>query len=117
MELYGSELKVMELIWKQEGIRASQIVKSLKASTGWARNTTYTVISRCVEKGYIRREEPGFQCFSRVSRSEVGQSRVRELLEHFYDGSVFQLFAAFAGTQKLTLEEKEQLKKMIREME
>ena len=52
----------MEHIWEKEGIRAAQLVQLEKAQMGWSRNTTYTLLTRMVEKEIIRREDPGFCC-------------------------------------------------------
>ena len=50
IKLFDSELKVMEVLWKEGDLPAGQIAKILKEEIGWNRNTTYTVIKKCVEK-------------------------------------------------------------------
>ena len=40
IKLFDSELKVMEVLWREGELPASQIVKILKDETGWNRNTT-----------------------------------------------------------------------------
>lgn len=55
IKLCESELKVMELLWEEGELRAGEIVPILSARVGWNRNTTYTIIKKCVEKGAIRR--------------------------------------------------------------
>lgn len=62
MKLFDSELKVMEVLWTQGEMPARDIVDVLSASIGWNKNTTYTVIKKCIEKGAIAREEPNFLC-------------------------------------------------------
>ena len=53
IKLCESELKVMELLWEEGELRAGEIVPILSARVGWNRNTTYTIIKKCVEKGAI----------------------------------------------------------------
>lgn len=60
MKLYESELKVMEVLWRQGETTAGQMAKILGEEVGWNRNTTYTVIKKCVSKGAVERREPGF---------------------------------------------------------
>ena len=60
IKLYDSELKVMEILWKEGELTAGQIAKILKEEIGWNRNTTYTVIKKCIEKGAVERIEPKF---------------------------------------------------------
>ena len=52
MKLFDSELKVMETLWNAgRDLSAGQIAGILKDETGWNRNTTYTVIKKCIAKG------------------------------------------------------------------
>ena len=62
IKLFDSELKVMEVLWRNGPLPAGRIAKILKAETGWNRNTTYTVIKKCIEKGAVMRTEPNFIC-------------------------------------------------------
>ncbi len=55
MKLYDSELKIMDVLWKRGDLSAGQLAKILKEVTGWNRNTTYTVIKKCIEKCAVER--------------------------------------------------------------
>lgn len=91
MKLFDSELKVMEVLWEQSDDSAEEftetkrsakeIVDVLSARIGWNKNTTYTVIKKCIEKGAIERTEPGFLCKALVSRDEVAQSETEQLID------------------------------------
>lgn len=87
MKLFDSERKVMEVLWREGEISAGQVVKILKEETGWNRNTTYTVIKKCVDKGAVKREEPGFICRPLISRQEVQDFETEELIDKMFDGS------------------------------
>ena len=68
MKLFDSELKVMDALWKAGGdLPAGQIAKILKEETGWNRNTTYTVIKKCIAKGAVERRDPKFICHALVT--------------------------------------------------
>ena len=49
-KLFDSELKVMEVLWREGSMTAGNIAAILAEEIGWNRNTTYTVIKKCVEK-------------------------------------------------------------------
>ena len=51
--LFDSERKVMEVIWKEGDVTAKQISLTLRDTIGWNKNTTYTVIKKCIQKGFI----------------------------------------------------------------
>ena len=52
-KLYDSELKVMEVLWKEGDDSAKHISEILNAEIGWNKNTTYTVIKKCVAEATI----------------------------------------------------------------
>ena len=63
LKLFDSERKVMEVLWDAaQDLPAREVARRLEQSVGWNKNTTYTVIKKCVEKEAIERREPNFQC-------------------------------------------------------
>ena len=46
IKLFDSELKVMDVLWKEGDKTAKQISDILKEEIGWNMNTTYTVIKK-----------------------------------------------------------------------
>ena len=70
-KLFDSELKIMQLIWQNEPVRAKKVSLLADDAFGWNKNTTYTVLKKLEAKGFIKREDPGFVCTSLVSRDEV----------------------------------------------
>ncbi len=50
IKLFDSELKVMNVLWREGDTTAKHISDVLKAETGWNMNTTYTLIKRCIKK-------------------------------------------------------------------
>lgn len=115
MKLFDSELKVMEVLWEQGKKPARDIVDVLAARIGWNKNTTYTVIKKCIEKGAIEREEPGFLCRALVTKDEVAQSETEQLIDKMFGGSSELFFSSFLRNQGISKEEAERLFKMIQE--
>lgn len=116
MKLFDSERKVMEVLWEQGDIRASEIVKILKERIGWNRNTTYTVVKKCVEKGAIKRIEPHFVCQAVYSREDIQDYETEELVNRMFDGSREKFFAAFLDKEDLTDNEIQSLKDMVEKL-
>ena len=60
VKLFDSELKVMDVLWREGDVTAKYIADILTGELGWNKNTTYTLIKRCMKKGAIARSEhPG----------------------------------------------------------
>ncbi len=117
IKLFDSELKVMEVLWKEGNLTAGQISKILKEEIGWNRNTTYTVIKKCIEKGAIERVEPKFICKAMISKEDVQAYETEELIKRVFDGSKRNFFAALLSEKTLTRNELQQLKDLINQME
>lgn len=118
LKLFDSELKVMDTLWKAGGdLPAGQIAKLLQEEIGWNRNTTYTVIKKCIAKGAIERTDPKFQCHALITRKQVQEYETGELIDKMFDGSKQKFFAAFLSDGELTEEELRQLKEMVSGLE
>lgn len=118
MDINDSEYKVMDVIWANKGsVKAGEIAKILQEEIGWAKNTTYTLITRLINKNAIKRIEPGFVCMAVSERSDVQRNKTQELMDKLYDGSVPMFFKAFVRKENLTREEIEELKNIIKDLE
>ena len=102
MKLFDSELKVMEVLWREGDTTAKHISDVLGEEAGWNINTTYTLIKRCMKKGAIERSEPHFMCHALIAKETVQEAETNELIDKIYDGSVDKLFAALLGRKKLS---------------
>ena len=117
IKLFDSELKVMDVLWKEGDKTAKQISDILKEEIGWNMNTTYTVIKKCIAKGAIERKEPNFLCHALIEKEEVQAAETEELIGKLFDGSADLLFASLLGSKKVSREQLEKLRKLVDEME
>ena len=104
IKLFDSELKVMDILWKEGDTSAKVIAEKLNAQVGWSKTTTYTVIKKCIDKGAAGRTEPGFICHALVTRKEVQEAETNELI------------AALLGSKRLSAGEIQSLKKLVEEL-
>lgn len=116
VKLQDSELKVMDIIWKTGDCTAKYIADTLAEEVGWNKNTTYTLIKRCMKKGAIERLEPNFICRALIPKEKVQEAETKELVDKVFDGSVDKLFASLLGRKNLTAEQIEKLKQMVNEI-
>lgn len=109
LKLFDSELKVMELLWKNGEMTAKQISDQLNQSIGWNINTTYTVIKKCIKKGAIERRDPHFLCYPLVKKEEIQAQETQDLIDRVFDGMEDRLFASLVERKKLTPKQKQKL--------
>ena len=116
-KLFDSERKVMEVIWEEGDMTAKEISLILNEKIGWNKNTTYTVIKKCIQKGLIERLEPGFLCRARITKEQAIENDTDVFVNRVFGGSVPLLFSALLQQKKMSKEEIKKLKQMIDEME
>ena len=104
-KLYDSEAKVMEIVWARGPLTAKEISRFAAETIGWNKNTTYTVIKKLLEKGFLRRDDPGFLCTALISKAETQKKEAQSLLTRFFGGSRKALFSALLEDESLSEQE------------
>jgi len=116
VKVFDSELKVMEVLWKEGELTAGQLAKSLKNQVGWSPTTTYTVINKLVDKGAVQRLGPKFLCRAIVTKEQVQQHEAAELIDKLFDGSAQVFLSAFISGNKLSDEEIAGLRQLVEQL-
>lgn len=117
MKLFDSEWKVMEVLWQENDLTAKEISIRLAERVGWNKNTTYTVIKKCIDKGAIERREPNFICHAALTRRQAQKEEADTLVDKVFGGSAELLFASILSDRSLTREEIERLKALVEAQE
>lgn len=112
-KLFDSELKVMNVLWRDGDVPAKHVADLLNRELGWNKNTTYTLIKRCMKKGAVERTEPNFMCHALIPKEKVQEAETDELIDKVYDGSADKLFAALLGRKKLSVEQIANLRQIV----
>ena len=113
MKLFDSEWKVMEVLWQQNDQTAKAVSLHLAQSAGWNKNTTYTVITKCSDKGAIERLEPNFVCHALISKQQAQTEEAQSLVDKVFGGSAELLFASLLSDRSLSKEELDRLKALV----
>ena len=110
-KIFESEYRFCLLLWDTEPINSTKLVQLAKESLGWSKATTYTVIRRLAERGVVKNENTIVTTL--ISKEEAQNSRLEEMVEETFEGSMPAFIAAFSRSKKLTRQEVEQLKALI----
>ena len=120
MRLSDRERQVLEVLWAApEGLTLGQVVEALRAATGWSRNTVLTYLTRMEAKGLVTIDKAASPHRYRpaVNREDWAAAERQGLLDRVYQGSAGKLVAAFLKEEKLTAQEREELKRLLDDME
>ena len=110
-KIFESEYRFCLILWDNEPINSTKLVQLAKESLGWSKATTYTVIRRLSERGVLKNENTIVSAL--ISKEEAQKSRLEEMVEETFEGSMPAFIAAFSKTKKLTRQEVDQLKALI----
>lgn len=113
-----SEWKVMEVLWKNPKMAIGQI-REVLSDTGWSDSTIKTLVRRLHKKGAVGIDDTQGQYlyFAAVKENECKMKEVYRLVDRIYQGSVRMLMANLAEESDLPAEKKEQLLRIIDNME
>lgn len=117
IKLFDSELQVMNILWEEGDLTAKQISQILNEQIGWNKNTTYTVIKKCIQKGAIERIEPNFVCHPIITREQIQEQETSELIDKMFNGSRSLLFASLLDQKKLSSSDISKLKQIVKDLE
>ena len=99
-KIFESEYNFLCILWENEPIGSTALVKLCKEKLEWSKATTYTVIRRLCERGVIKNENTVVSTL--VSKAQVQLSEFDELMEKRFEGSLPAFFAAFSKREKLS---------------
>ena len=110
-KIFESEYRFCLLLWENEPINSTKLVELCRERLGWSKATTYTVIRRLSERGVVKNEDT--MVSSLISKEEAQKSRLEEMVEETFEGSVPAFIAAFSRDRKLSKQEVDQLQTLI----
>ena len=110
-KIFESEYRFCLILWDNEPVSSGKLVQLAKEALGWSKATTYTVIRRLSERGVLKNENTIVS--SLISKEEAQKSRLEEMVEETFEGSMPAFIAAFSKSKKLSRQEVDQLKALI----
>ncbi len=105
------EARFADLIWSQEPVTTSELVKLAQQAFQWKRTTTHTVIKRLCEKGLFQNQKGTVT--SLISRDQFEAMQSRSFVKDTFGGSLPAFLAAFTRDSTLTPEEAARLHQII----
>lgn len=110
-KLCDSEYRFMQVVWEHAPLNSGQLVKLCEAELGWKKSTTYTVLKKLVEKGYLHNDNAWVTVLIPRDRAEREESNY--FVERTFGGSLPHFLAAFLGDRQLSAEEAQAIEDMI----
>lgn len=112
-KVFESEYRFCLILWENEPINSTELVKLCKEQLDWSKATTYTVIRRLAERGILKNENAVVSAL--VSKEEVQTAELDELMKSRFEGSMPAFLAAFTKQQKLSEKQLQEIMRIIEE--
>lgn len=110
-KVFESEYRFCLILWDHEPVTGRELVRLCREQLDWKQSTTYTVIKRLSERGVLKNENSVIT--SLVSKEQVQQAEIDELVEKKFEGSLPAFIAAFTKHQRMTAAEIDEIQAMI----
>ena len=111
--LTNADWRLMDIVWDSEPVESPELCRLAEEKLGWKRTTTYTVLKRLCEKGFLVNESSVVT--SRVARREAGKREGSQIVSRGFKGSLPAFVAAFLEGGSISGEEAAQIEKLLEE--
>lgn len=113
IQLGNLETRFAEMIWKNEPVTSSELVKLAAEKLEWKRTTTHTVLRRLIDKGLFQNDNGTVT--SLITEDEFYSMQSHKIVNDSFHGSLPAFIAAFTSGKKLSKAEVDEIQKMIDE--
>jgi predicted transcriptional regulator len=112
--LTDHELRLMEVIWRNERATVAEVVNAL-APPRLTYSTVLTTLRTLEQKGHLTHEEEGraFVYRPSIQRTEAAKSAIRHLLDRFFGSSPGALAVTLLDDTRLSDDDLRQIKQIL----
>lgn len=110
-ELGAVQERFADIVWANEPVGSGELVKICEKELNWKKPTTYTVLRKLSEKGLLKNENGIVS--SIVSREEFYSAKSEQIIAESFEGSLPAFIASFISRKNLTVQEAEEIQRMI----
>src|SRR5581483_1605706 len=114
--LTDQELEIMKIVWDRDSVTVRDVYESLLEKRKVAYTTVMTMMNILEQKGHLKKaqEERAYVYRSTKPRNQVIRGMVREFVNRVFNGSAEPLLLHLVEDQKLTEEDIEEIRQMVR---
>jgi predicted transcriptional regulator len=113
-ELTKSEEQIMQILWQLNRGFVNDIISEMPDPKP-AYNTVSTIVRILEKKGFVGHKAYGktHEYFPLITKEEYKQGSLTKLVSDYFDNSYKKLVSFFADNEKISVNELEEMKKMI----
>lgn len=112
-----AESQIMQALWGRHPLSAEDILAALPAQDGWQLGTVKTLLNRLLNKGAVKAERDGRRYLYEplIERAQWEGKESLGLVDRVFGGRLSPLVAHFSAQRKLSPEDAEALRQLLKE--
>ena len=113
-----AELQLLQLLWEESPLGATDIAERVPAERGWGLATVKTLLSRLLAKGAVTAERQGrrFSYRPAVGRESIAAGQADRLVDRLFGGRVSPLVAQLAEQREIDPDDLDELEALVRSL-
>ena len=111
LKLCESDYRFMSVVWDSAPVSSGALVRLCQERLGWKKSTTYTVLKKLADKGFLKNEDSTVTAL--IPRDQVQIFESGYVVDKAFGGSLPAFIAAFTQDRKLTAQEADEIQRLI----
>jgi len=110
-----SELEVLEILWSEGDMPTKDLLTKLNESLGWCGTKTLQVVRECIANALVEKAGPPYMYRALITKEAYMERKSEVASDKMIDESSDLLAASLLGGKKMTNEQIEVLRNLIKE--
>ena len=111
LKLCQSDYRFMSVVWDSAPVSSGALVRLCQERLGWKKSTTYTVLKKLADKGFLKNEDSTVTAL--IPREQVQIFESGYVVDKAFGGSLPAFIAAFTQGRKLTAQDADEIQRLI----
>ena len=111
LRLCDSDYRFMSVVWNSQPVGSGQLVRLCQDRLGWKKSTTYTVLKKLCDRGFVQNRDATVTAL--VDREQVEVFESGYVVDRAFGGSLPAFIAAFTRGRGITRQEAEEIQRLI----
>ncbi len=111
LKLCESDYKFMCVVWEGAPLSSGELVKLCAERLGWKKPTTYTVLRKLCQRGFLKNENARVEVL--IPKERVQAYRSEHFVDRVFEGSLPQFLTSFLGGRTISEKEAREIREII----
>ncbi len=111
LKLCESDYRFMCVVWDSAPVQSGELVKLCARKLGWKKPTTYTVLRKLCQRGFVKNEDSLVTVL--IPKEAVQLYQSGQFVDRVFEGSLPRFLVSFLGERGISKQEADELRAII----